>query len=184
MRLSPRPIVGVISLSHNIMNNKTIGIAALAILAIGGLMWWGSTGSARAPDASPEVESPLTAEENVYDFGLISMKDGTVSRTFTVRNGSSADVLVTDVFTSCMCTEAFLLSEGEVKRGPFGMPGHGSSVPKANETIPAGTSLEIEVVYDPNAHGPAGVGAINRFIYLKDSGGGTLSLEIKANVTP
>ena len=63
------------------------------------------------------------------------------------------------------------------------MPGMGY-VPPANETIKAGESRMIRVVYDPNAHGPAGVGRINRFVELVDSSGGTLGLEIKALVTP
>jgi hypothetical protein len=57
-------------------------------------------------------------------------------------------------------------------------------VPKANELIKAGSSLDIEVVYDPAAHGPAGVGAVDRFVYLTEPNGGTLELEIKAVVTP
>ena len=54
----------------------------------------------------------------------------------------------------------------------------------ANEIIKAGESRKIRVVYDPNAHGPAGVGQIDRFIELTDSNGAKLQLEIKANVTP
>ncbi|MBU6414743.1 hypothetical protein KGQ34_00665, partial [Patescibacteria group bacterium] len=86
------------------------------------------------------------------------------------------------VITSCMCTNAYIESVGREK-GPFGMEGMGY-VPPANEIIKAGESRGIKVVYDPNAHGPAGVGAIDRLIYLTDGTGGTLQLEIKAEVTP
>jgi hypothetical protein len=64
------------------------------------------------------------------------------------------------------------------------MPGHGGPVGRANEIIKAGQSLNIKVVYDPNAHGPAGVGAIDRFIELTEENGGKTQLEIKAVVTP
>ena len=53
-----------------------------------------------------------------------------------------------------------------------------------NETIKAGESRIIRAVYDPNAHGPAGVGPIDRFLILTDSSGSKLELEIKAIVTP
>ena len=68
-------------------------------------------------------------------------------------------------------------------KGPFGMAGMGY-VPPANETIKPGESRIVRVVYDPNAHGPAGVGQIDRFVTLTDSSGGTLQFEIKALVTP
>ena len=64
------------------------------------------------------------------------------------------------------------------------MPGHSGFVPKANEVVKSGGTLDIEIVYDPNAHGPAGVGSIDRFVYLEDSDGGKLQFEIRANVTP
>ena len=63
------------------------------------------------------------------------------------------------------------------------MPGMGF-VPPANEVIKAGEIRAIRVVYDPNAHGPAGVGQIDRFVELTDSSGGAIQLEIKALVTP
>ena len=63
------------------------------------------------------------------------------------------------------------------------MPGMGY-VPPANELIKAGESRTIRVVYNPNAHGPAGVGRIDRFVTLTDEAGGALQLEIKALVTP
>ena len=64
------------------------------------------------------------------------------------------------------------------------MPGHGGVVQKANAIVRAGGSLDTEVVYDPNAHGPAGVGKINRFVFLTDTSGNALQIEIKALVTP
>ena len=81
-----------------------------------------------------------------------------------------------------MCTNAYVV-HGDSRQGPFGMPGMGY-VPKANLLIKAGETKNIDVVYDPAAHGPAGVGFIDRFVYLGEADGGTLQLEIKAIVTP
>ena len=112
------------------------------------------------------------------------MKDGKASKVFKVRNPGEEDINLEKVSTSCMCTNAYILMPDGEKKGPFGMPGHGGFVPKANEIVKAGEEREIEVVYDPNAHGPAGVGMIDRFVYLEDESGNKLELEIKANVTP
>ena len=112
------------------------------------------------------------------------MKNGNVSKVFKVTNSGSQDINLESVITSCMCTTAYILKEDGSKSRPFGMPGHGGAVPKANEVIQAGESRNIEVVYNPNAHGPAGVGRIDRYVYLEDGNGNKLQFEIKANVTP
>lgn len=129
------------------------------------------------------INNILTAEERVYDFGTISMKNGLVTKIFKVVNYTKEDIKLPSLTTSCMCTSAYFIGLNGSKNGPFGMPGMGF-VPKLNETIKAGESANIEVVYDPNAHGPAGVGMIDRFVYLEDINGNKLQFEIKANVTP
>ena len=84
-----------------------------------------------------------------------------------------------------MCTVAYLETvDGDAEKGPFSMVGHGGTVPKANEIIKPGESRKIRVVFDPNAHGPAGVGIINRVVTLEDSLGRVLEFQIKAVVTP
>ena len=127
--------------------------------------------------------SALKASETFYDFGTISMKNGDVSKTFKVTNGANTDILIPSLTTSCMCTKAYFIESDGRKKGPFGMPGMGV-VPKLNKTIKTGESADVEVVYDPNAHGPAGVGKIDRFVYLEDANGNKIQFEIKANVTP
>ena len=130
-----------------------------------------------------KTTSQLTTPETFYDFGTISMKDGLATKEFTVTNPTDKDLTVKTLVTSCMCTKAFIVkSEGTVK-GPFGMPGMGY-VPPADELIKTGESRVIRVVYDPNAHGPAGVGRIDRFATLTDADGNELQFEIKATVTP
>jgi hypothetical protein len=171
------------------MNKKTILIGALVVLAILGLMLWGRSNAGASAQVANHAEAPensgpssLTASSTFYDFGTISMKNGVVNHEFTVTNNTSAPVFLPTVYTSCMCTTAFLETPSGEK-GPFGMQGMGY-VPPANDTLAPGESRTVRVQFDPNAHGPAGVGAIDRFIYLVDSKGGVLTLEIKAVVTP
>lgn len=172
------------------MKSNTISIIAVALLILAGLFIWGSAGKGGttasvqgALGSASASKSVLTASEALYDFGTISMRDGNVAKEFTVSNPTNQDTTVSTILTSCMCTVAFIVgADGSVK-GPFGMPGMGY-VPPANEVIKAGESRAVRVVYDPNAHGPAGVGRIDRFVTLTDSSGGTLELEIQALVTP
>lgn len=164
------------------MNKKTIIIGAVIALGLIGLMFWGKSNQAIVASQNYGTISSLSVSEKLYDFGTISMKNGLVNHIFKVTNSSNKDVYVKKINTSCMCTMAYIEGANEDK-GPFGMEGMGY-LPPANETIKAGESRDIKVVYDPNAHGPAGVGAIDRLIYLTDTSGDTLQFEIKAVVTP
>ncbi|MDO8664590.1 MAG: DUF1573 domain-containing protein [Candidatus Liptonbacteria bacterium] len=164
---------------------NTIIIIVLVSIGLLGLMWWGAqntTTVSSSPPEQSETVSALVASEKLYDFGTISMAKGNVTHTFAVTNPTDKDILVNNLTTSCMCTAAYIV-EGNSKIGPFGMPGMGFA-PKANMLIKAGETRNIDVVYDPNAHGPAGVGPVDRLVYLVDTNGGTLELEIKAVVTP
>ncbi len=169
--------------------NKTIVVSAVVVLGLFSLMWWSKPtttpvdGSNANTNSNPETKNALTAEEKLYDFGTISMANGKVTKVFKVTNSASEDITIKNIETSCMCTTAYLeTASGE--KGPFGMPGHGGGATKTNEIVKAGESRELKVIYDPNAHGPAGVGTIDRFIYLTDASGKILELEIKAIVTP
>ena len=164
---------------------KTIITTLLIILGLIGLIWWGSKSqnSVESTIVKSGEKSSLLALETVYDFGTISMKDGDVTKDFTVTNNTDKDIFIPRLVTSCMCTNALIVREDGTTNGPFGMEGMGY-VPPANETIAAGKSITVRAIYDPNAHGPAGVGIIDRFITLTDQSGSDLQLEIKAVVTP
>lgn len=152
----------------------TFGIFALII---GGLIVF----SNRSGSQSPSPSGTLSAPQTLYDFGQISMAKGPVSYVFKVGNPSSEPVEIRKIYTSCMCTTASLKLSGKTF-GPFGMPGHGF-VPPVNQSLEASGQAEVEVVFDPAAHGPAGIGLINRTVTLETSSG-SLKLDIKAGVTP
>lgn len=162
--------------------NKTIIIVTLIVVGIIGLMIWGKSVQNTA-EADTGAISNLTYSEKLYDFGTISMKNGLVTKDFTVTNNTDKDIAIPSLVTSCMCTKAFFVKPDGTTKGPFGMPSMGF-VPPLNETIKVGESRIVRAVYDPNAHGPAGVGPIDRFLILTDAAGGKLQLEIKAMVTP
>ena len=81
-----------------------------------------------------------------------------------------------------MCTTAWFM-KGETQKGPFGMAGHGY-VPPTNESLEPGTEAVIKVVFDPAAHGPAGVGKIERVVYVEGTDSMLAELNFTANVIP
>lgn len=120
--------------------------------------------------------------EQSFDFGSISMKEGDVSHEFLLKNTGEEAVSISRMYTSCMCTAA-RFKMGEYQSGFFGMVGHGY-IPKINKVLNPGEEAIVEVVFDPAAHGPAGVGRVERVVYLEDPDGEKTTLEITATVTP
>lgn len=172
---------------------KPSSLITLLVIIIGVLFFFswgyakrGTTGPVGAVNIAPTESGSgtLAASETFYDFGTISMKNGNVTKDFTITNTAAEAVTMKNITTSCMCTSALIVAADGTTKGPFGMAGHGGTVPPANETVPAGESRTIRVVFDPNAHGPAGVGRIERVVTITDSSGGTTQLDIKAVVTP
>lgn len=175
------------------MKSKNFIITLVILIGFFSLTIWGysrSSLSSNAPvgginvaGSNQAVSNLLQVDANFYDFGSISMKNGKVEKTFTILNLTNEDVVIASIITSCMCTVAYL-EGGATSKGPFGMPGHGGPSALANETVKVGESRKVRVVFDPNAHGPAGVGLIDRLVAISDAKGGALQLEIKAMVTP
>jgi len=167
---------------------KTIIGAIAALVILSGLTWvlkpslFQRSGSA---ENQPATSGVIGATEDFFDFGTISMSAGKVMRKFTLKNSSDAPVRVTKLFTSCMCTQASIATQND-RRGPFGMQGHGGSIPKINLEIKPGETAEVEAVFDPAAHGPAGIGKVRRVVYVEtdSSEAPEIQLSFEANVTP
>lgn len=126
--------------------------------------------------------SNLKADEVLYNFGNISMAAGKVNHIFRVKNIGTEAATIVKMYTSCMCTVATLTAGGK-NFGPIGMAGHGF-VPKINAAVAPGEEITVDVVFDPAAHGPAGVGTIERIVSLEGNPGEVITLQFKAFVTP
>lgn len=164
---------------------NTIIIASIAILAIG-LLLWGKIGSSRPTESAALTTGSTSANVSeqipVFDFGSVSMVRGNVEHEFTITNTTGADLMITKVETSCMCTKAVLKLPDGKEIGPFGMPGHGFSA-SLNAVVRPSEKLIIRVIFDPAAHGPAGIGKVERAVTLETSKG-QIMMQFRAEVTP
>lgn len=162
---------------------KTIISIVLAVLVLGGLIWFAQPGMQKN-NTPPLIKTggAFTAKETNYDFGNISMAAGKVKYTFGAKNTGSEAAVINKVYTSCMCTTATLMV-GSKTFGPYGMPGHGF-ISSLNQVVGSGEEISVEVEFDPAAHGPAGVGKIQRSVIVENSAGDPLQFYFTANVTP
>jgi len=165
-----------------IIEQKNMLIGFVVVVLVFAFFIWLSQSSGSGSVGVISGASALTVEESLYDFGAISMSAGKVSHSFVVKNSGDGPVTLTKLYTSCMCTEASLVM-GERRVGPFGMAGHGF-IPPIDEALEAGQSGTVEVVFDPAAHGPAGVGKIERVVFLENDSGSPMEITFSATVTP
>ena len=163
--------------------NLIIG-TVLVILILGGLIVAAKPGpAAKAPQrAEVQSNSDLTADETSFDFGTVAMEAGKVTHRFKIRNANTESIVIRKISTSCMCTTAQLLKGGR-KLAIYGMPGHGY-VPNLDEPMAPNEEAVVEVVFDPAAHGPAGIGRVGRFVTIYTGAAQALELSFNALVTP
>ena len=176
------------------MSTKVIVGACVAVLVLGGLIIAampepGATKPAQSrstASVSPASVSPagaLRARETNFNFGSISMAAGKVTHLYRFRNAGAEPIVLGKMYTSCMCTTAALVKSSGRKFAPVGMPGH-TPIPALNETLQPNEEAMVEVVFDPAAHGPAGIGPVDRVVTIENSAGQPLELAFRANVTP
>ncbi|MEK9173107.1 MAG: DUF1573 domain-containing protein [Patescibacteria group bacterium] len=167
------------------MKQKNIIIFAaiilVALIGIGALSR-NSSGNSKVPVQSAGMLNTL---EEDFDFGTISMKNGNVSKVFELKNEGPESIFISKVYTSCMCTAAKVTDAKGVTSGPYGMPGHGGGISKANVEVGPGETVKVEAIFNPAAHGPSGVGLANRTVFIETNSTQTPKVELsfKATVT-
>ena len=158
-----------------------VGVAGLIIVAQPGTAT-STPAAAPSAGAGPASAGYLSAIRKGHDFGTISMAAGKVSYRYPISNVGTEPLEVRKLYTSCMCTTAALVKNGKVSEA-YGMPGH-TPIPSINVPIAPQEQAYVEVVFDPAAHGPAGVGPIERVVTVENSAGQPLELGFTAVVTP
>jgi hypothetical protein len=165
-------------MARRIAYATVIGVVVVGVVAYFAMDWNQRESSAQIVAAT----GTLSAAQTFHDFGRVSMRNGKVTQRYRLRNDSDAPALVEQLYTSCMCTETSLLIDNE-RIGPFGMRGHGYT-PRISRVIQPGQDAVVEAVFDPNAHGPAGVGRNDRAVSVLMGGQRVLQLQFTAYVTP
>lgn len=160
-------------------NSKIITgiIGASLLLLIGGVYF-----ASKAPQP-PEIQSSsqvnIDIEETSFNWGTIPLTGGKVEKIFIINNSGSDPLQLANVKTSCMCTQAQLIIDGQ-KSPNFGMHSNSSW----SGEVESGKKAELKVIFDPAFHGPSGTGQISRVITVEtnDQNNPTLEFRLTANV--
>ncbi|MCB9326405.1 MAG: DUF1573 domain-containing protein [Lewinellaceae bacterium] len=113
--------------------------------------------------------SALVADKELFDFGEIDIFGGKVTTQFSLTNNGSEDITILAGTTSCACTDA------DIGGITFGM----HERMKDTLVVPAGGTENMNVIYDPLAHGPDATGLIQRSVFLKTNSDMTPEVEVR-----
>ena len=99
-----------------------------------------------------------------HNFGDVSQSKGIVSFLTSITNDGESDLVIDGIVTSCMCTTANIIVDGE-ESPTFGMHAKPSSW---KQVIKPGEEARLKINYDPNAH-PELRGSVTRVITLSSN---------------
>lgn len=134
-----------------------------------------------APGRADLGEASMTIDKKTEDFG--SMKsDEERTATFTITNTSASSVLrIWNIATSCDCTFASVLINGQTT-GEFNMPMHtGSDLKNWIGEIPAGKTAQLKVTYRPKVM-PV-TGAVTRQVTFSTNDPKNQDVEVSVSAT-
>lgn len=146
------------------MNEKKLVITICiltAIIFIGGIYVVSTATNTSQISASSNAKA-YVKDPTSYDWGTIPMSKGNVAKTFTIKNNGTDTLKLYNVKTSCHCTKAYV-TINSIDSPRFGMDSLSSWI---GEVAP-GQEAGLVAVFDPNFHGPQGVGPINRFVMIE-----------------
>lgn len=142
------------------MNNKTVfglvGMCTVVIIVLGIMLTIKTQPAQLDQSALASVE---VMDSTAHDWGEIDINGGKVARNFTITNTGDSELIINNLKTSCMCTEAQITINGSPSP-MFGM--HTRS--GWSGVVKPGEIADINVIFDPLFHGPEGTGPITRLV--------------------
>ena len=122
----------------------------------------------------------IVLETSSFNFGKVTKKQGSISKTFKLYNRGNADLFINNIRASCSCVTASL-KVGKNKSPAFGT--RGAADLNWQETIKPGKFGELEVVLDL-AHPSMEIGHEVRdvFIASNDPLNSQLTLRVEADI--
>ncbi len=163
------------------MNDKKIiiGFVIFTLLILGGGIYILSQTTTSPAAVNLSQNAKASVDQKTYDWGQIPYSGPDATKTFTIKNTGTDILKLTNIKTSCACTNAQLTIEGKISP-KFGMHTTSSWVGE----VPPGKEAQLIVVFDQDFHGPTGVGPIERLISVQtnDSSNPNLEFSLKGVV--
>ncbi len=147
-----------------------IGAFIVTILLVVGLAFLVTTKQKTEAAISTNPIEGIEANPQNYDLGDVAYSGGLVTKEYEIKNTSGKDIKLLKIATSCMCTKASINVNGK-ESSSFGMEMTGVVNPTLSSTLKNGETARVSVKFDPAAHGLAGLGPVQRSVWLYFDGG-------------
>ena len=139
---------------QTLVRGGLLSIVGILLLASGYFVWFYKSDSSR----KETLKGTLRIATPQYNFGVVSVRKGTVSAEIPLVTIGEGDVTITALDSSCGCTTARIINQGV--EGPiFRMAGHGNNPKNWKSVMKPGEQAMLQVFYDPTVHpdlrGPA-----------------------------
>ncbi|MCL5435436.1 MAG: DUF1573 domain-containing protein [Patescibacteria group bacterium] len=142
------------------MDKKILVLISLFPLAILGIAVFVFGSRENKAVVQKTAGSKIAVAVSSKSVGNIPYDAGHLIETFSIKNVGDKNLEVANMTTSCMCTKAYL-KQGTVKSDEFGMKG--MTAPSSwKGIIKPGETAEVVMDFDPQYHGPQGVGPVTR----------------------
>lgn len=134
----------------------------------------------QVPEKIEPGDGVLATPVTVHDFGFVPVSRGTVSAEIPLANIGEEDLLISFLDSSCGCTTAQVINNGE--SGPlFGMSSHGKSPRDWQTIIKPGKKASLKILYDPMVH-PKFRGPGTRVITISSNSKSTPEKQVRIKV--
>ncbi len=150
------------------MSKETKFIIASALIVLGliiGLTFFISVKGAKERTLVTTEVLGVAANPASYDLGEVPIKGGIVTKEYEIKNTTDSDIELIRIVTSCMCTTASVKA-GDKETRFYAMEMGGDKNPFISLKIKKGETAKVTVRFDPAAHGPQGVGPVDRVVSL------------------
>lgn len=140
------------------------------IILIGGLAFLmtksSSTGGGK-DSLVPNIQAASleASPSGIMSLGQISYSGGKVTKSFDIKNTSDKTIKLRKITTSCMCTTAKVII-GDKETKAYGMEMNGDLNPLIDYDLSPGETAQAIFTFDPAAHGPSGLGTVDRQVTL------------------
>lgn len=143
---------------------KELKIILICFSLLFGITFWLIIKTSNTASTSTPVVG-VQASDKVDQLGNVSRLGGLIFKEYTFKNTTNTSMKLGRLTTSCMCTKAKVVI-GNQESTSYGMESTGDLNPSLNFELKSGESAKVIVDFDPNAHGPKGIGPFDRVIRL------------------
>jgi len=147
-----------------------IGAFIVTILLVVGLTFLVTTKQKTEAAISTNPVEGIESNPQNYDLGNVPYSGGLVTKEYEIKNSSGKDIKLLKIATSCMCTTASIIIGGK-ESSFYGMEMTGVVNPTLSLTVKNGETAKVTTRFDPAAHGLAGLGQVQRSVWLYFDGG-------------